>query len=100
MISKGEIEKSDKETPAMWNMTFAEDMNVGNMASAKLGDAFKNIEFDPDFSYFARTKKAATNLSWNGLSLTIGEKDILHGVSGHVKGGEVIALMGPRLVFT
>uniref|UniRef100_A0A7S3LMG6 ABC transporter domain-containing protein n=1 Tax=Aplanochytrium stocchinoi TaxID=215587 RepID=A0A7S3LMG6_9STRA len=78
---------------ANMNSTFAE--NQKGPASSHLGDAFKDIDFNPEFSYFKETKKPATNLAWKKLSFSVGEKEILKNVSGHVNGGEVCALMGP-----
>jgi len=60
-----------------------------------MGDVFKDITFQPEFSYFEESEKALTSLSWRNLSLKIKDKEILQNVSGHVNGGEICALMGP-----
>ena len=42
-----------------------------------------------------RSRSGESNLSWRGLSLRIGAKQVLEDVSGHVNAGEMCAVMGP-----
>jgi len=57
----------------------------------------------PDYAHL--TNETVQSFSWDNVTVTVNDRatkqplDILSGVNGIVKAGEVLALMGPRYVF-
>lgn len=66
---------------------------TASIASAEV-EVFKDVEFNPTFDHFTSGYRAV-NLEWKSVSLTIGKKEILKNITGHVSSGSVCALMGP-----
>jgi ABC-type multidrug transport system ATPase subunit len=85
-----------KETaapPAGPAVTPAAEPAAGSMAD--VGDVEAGGDARAQGFLRLRSRSGESNLSWRGLSLRIGVKQVLEDVSGHVDAGQMCAIMGP-----
>lgn len=70
-------------------------------------NSLQDVEKGADPTDYAHlTNETVRNFTWSNVTVTVNDRatkkplDILSDVSGIVEAGEVVALMGPRLVYT
>lgn len=70
--------------------------NLDEMAKKAIEENSKlmELEFTPNFTNL-RKENSGVNLQFNDIRFSVGDRDILKGISGQVTKNEVCALLGP-----
>jgi len=73
----------------------AEELNSpGDSEKRVATSALMGLEYIPKFDVLKKSTDKS-NLKWDNIKLTIGDKEILKDISGYSNSGELTALMGP-----
>lgn len=90
---KGEapiVDATAVENPASEGSELLEDQE---RTPSKFEDLMK-LEFEPDFAGLRRPGTGAS-LAWHNIFFSVGDREILRGLSGRVESTELCALLGP-----